>query len=196
MLPVIEGVDTAQRTGDARTLAEALSLCHHALLTPEHTWRRLAMANEFMTVAATAGDGMLSLVGLCWRAADLFLLGEAPAEAALAELRLRTDALQCRSIGFIVRVIEAMLMIRAGQFAPAEEAASACFTLGNEVGDADALAFYGAHLAAIRTFQGREVELADLPASIATSPTLIERECAFAFAATLCALCAGRPQQA
>jgi len=49
---------------------------------------------------------------------------------------------------------------------------------------------------AIRTFQGREAELADLAASIATSPTLIERECAFGFAATLFALRAGRPQQA
>src|SRR5207249_2486163 len=32
-------------------------------------------------------------------------------------------------------------------------------------------------------------------ASIATSPTLIERECAFGFAAVLFALRAGRPQQ-
>jgi hypothetical protein len=194
--PVIEGVDAARRTGDARTLAEALSLCHHVLLTPEHTWRRLAIANELVTAAATAGDGMLTLIGLCWRAADLFLLGEPTAEAALAELRLRADTLQCRSILFIVRTIEVMLTIRAGQFAQAEEAASACFALGNEVGDADALAFYGAHLVAIRTFQGREAELADLAASIATSPTLIERECAFGFAATLFALRAGRPQQA
>src|SRR5262249_9885642 len=73
LLPVIEGVDAARRTGDARTLAEALSLCHHALLTPEHTSRRLAMANELITVAATAGDGRLSLVGLCWRAGALLL---------------------------------------------------------------------------------------------------------------------------
>jgi hypothetical protein len=138
---------------------------------------------------------MLSLIGLCWRAADLFLLGEPTAEAALAELRLRADALQCRSILFIVRSIEVMLAIRAGQFAQAEEAASACCALGKEVGDADALAYYGAHLVAIRTFQGREAELANLVASIATSPTLIQRECAFGFAAALFALRAGHPHQ-
>jgi len=196
LLPVLEGVDAARRTGDARTLAEALSLCHHVLLAPAHTWRRLAMANELVATAAIAGDGMLTLIGLCWRAADLFLLGEPTAEAALAELRLRADALQCRSILFIVRAIEVMLTIRTGQFAQAEAAASACFALGNEVGDADTLAYYGAHLVAIRTFQGREAELADLAASIATSPTLIERECAFGFAAALFALRAGQPQQA
>jgi tetratricopeptide (TPR) repeat protein len=196
LLPVFEGVEAARHTGDARTLAEALSLCHHALLAPEYTWRRLAIANELITMAATAGDGMLSLIGLCWRAADLFLLGEPGAEAALAELRIRADALQCRIILFMVHAIEVMLAIRAGRFAQAEEAASACYALGNEVGDVDALAYYGAHLVAIRTFQGREAELADLAASIATSPTLIERECAFGFAAALFALRAGRPQQA
>ena len=196
LLPVLEGVDAARRTGDARALAEALSLCHHVLLAPAHTWRRLAIANELVAAAATAGDGMFTLIGLCWRAADLFLLGEPGAEAALAELRLRADALQCRSILFMVRAMEVMLAIRAGQFAQAEEAASACFALGNEVGDVDALAYYGAHLVAIRTFQGREAELADLAASIATSPTLIERECAFGFAAALFALRAGQPQQA
>src|SRR5262249_35159148 len=186
----------AGRTGDARTLAEGVSLCHHVLLNPAHTWRQLAIANELVTAAATAGDGMLALIGLCWRAADLFLLGEPTGEAAIAELGLRADALQCRSILFIVRAIEVMLTIRAGQFAQAEEAASACFALGNEVGDVDALAYYGAHLVAIRTFQGREAELADLVASMTTSPTLIERECAFGCAAALFALRAGRPQQA
>jgi hypothetical protein len=196
LLPVLEGVDTARRTGDARTLAEALSLCHHVLLAPTYTWRRLAMANELVAAAATAGDGILALIGLCWRAADLFLLGEPGAEAALAELRLRADTIQCRSILFMVRAMEVMLAIRAGRFAQAEAAASACFALGNEVGDMDALAYYGAHLVAIRTFQGREAELADVAASIATSPTLIERECAFGFAAALFALRAGRPQQA
>src|SRR6185312_13674526 len=30
VIAVIEGVDAARRTGDARALAEALSLCHHA----------------------------------------------------------------------------------------------------------------------------------------------------------------------
>src|SRR5207245_6561751 len=124
-----------------------------------------------------------------------FLLGEPTAEAALAELRLRADALHCRSILFIVRAIEVMRAIRAGQFAQAEAAASACLALGNEVGDADALAYYGAHLVAIRTFQGREAELAELAASIATSPTLIERERAFGLSAARVALRRGcRPQ--
>ena len=65
------------------------------------------------------------------------------------------------------------------------------------MGDVDALAYHGGQLAAIRVFQGREAELADLAASIAASPTLIpERERSFALAAALFALRAGRPDAA
>ena len=90
-----------------------------------------------------------------------------------------------------------MLAIRAGRFAEAETAAAACFAFGVEVGDADALAYHGAQLAAIRAFQGREAELADLAAAIAASPSLIhERERSFALATALFSLRAGRPDGA
>ena len=193
---VLEGVDAARRTGDSHALAEALSLAHHALLSPEHTWRRLPMATELIAAAAAAGDGLLSLLGLCWHAVDLFLLGHAGAGAAFEKLRMRADALRCSSILFIVRGIEVMLAIRAGQFDKAERAAEASFALGTEVGDADALPYRGAHLSAIRYFQGREDEMADLAASIAASPALIDRERSFGAAAALFSLRAGRPQPA
>ncbi|MGE0680060.1 MAG: hypothetical protein AB7P69_03985 [Candidatus Binatia bacterium] len=193
---VIEGVDIARRTGNARALAEALSLCHHTLLTPEYVTSRLVLANELITVASVARDGMLSLIGLCWRAVDLFLLGDPSAHMALTEVRLRADALRCRSVLFIVQAIEVMLAIRAGRFEQAEHAAAACYALGVEVGDADAVAYYGAHLAAIRVFQGREAAIADATASIAAAPTLTERDHAFSSAAALFALRAGQPAQA
>lgn len=193
---VVDGVDAARLTGDAYALAEALSLAHHVLLAPEHTWRRPAMASELIAAAAAAGDSLLSLMGLCYHAADLFLLGDPGAGAALEELRLRADALRCSSVLFIVRGMEVMLAIRAGQFEKAEQAADAAFALGTEVGDADAPAYRGAHLSAIRFFQGREDEMADLAASIAASPVLLEHERSFATAAALFSLRAGRPQAA
>lgn len=197
MAPLLEGVEAARSNGDARALAESLSLCHNALFTAEHTWLRLDVANEMIGAAAAAGDGLLSLLGMCWQSADLFLLGDPTASTALAELRVRADALRCRSILFIVRAMDVMLAIRAGRFEQAEAEAAACFKLGTEVGDADALAYHGAQLAAIRFFQGREAELAELAASIATSPTLLEeRDRAYAYAAALFALRAGRPEPA
>ncbi len=194
---VLSGVEAARRTGDAHALAEALSLCHHALLVPQHARRRLDIAGELIAAASAAGDGLLALVGLCWRTADLWLLGEPAAAAGMEEMRHRADALGCRSILFIARAMDVMLAVRAGEFERAEREAFACRRLGEEVGDADALAYHGAHLSAIRVFQGREAELADLAASIAASPTLIEeRERAFAAAAALFALRAGRPEPA
>jgi len=188
-----EAVEAARQTGDAHARAEALSLYHHVLTSPEHGAQRLAVADQLIVASAEAEDVLLTLIGLCWRAADLFLVGDARGAAALEELRVRAEALQCRGIVFIVRAMEVMLTIRAGRLAEAETAAAACYALGVEVGDVDALAYYGGQLAAIRVFQGREAELADLAASIAASPTLIpERERSFALAAALFSLRAGR----
>jgi tetratricopeptide (TPR) repeat protein len=194
---VLEGVEDARRGGDPHALAEALSLAHHALLAPAHTWRRRPLATEMRAAAAAAGDGLLSLLGLCWHAVDLALLGDPGAAAALEELRLRADALNCSSILFIVRCMEVMRLIRAGRFDEAEQAAAAACALGTEAGDADALTYQGAHLSAIRYFQGREAELADFAAGIAASPLLIDtRERSFAAAAVLFSLRAGRPEPA
>lgn len=192
--PVLAALDGVRRTGDPGAIAEALSLAHHVLMTPEHTTTRLVMANELIAAATEAGDDLLALVGLCWRAVDLAQLGHGRAPAALAELRVRAELLGCRSLLFIARAIDAMLAIRAGEFGRAELEADACYALGLEVGDADALAYRGAHVAAIRYFQGREAELAGLAASIAGSPTLIEpRERSFSAAAALFALRRGQP---
>ncbi len=195
--PVLDALEDARRTGDAYATAEALSLAHHALLMPAYTQRRLAMATELVSMAGAAGDGLLTLVGLCWRAVDLFHLGHPRAPAALEELTIRADALRCRCVSFIAHAMRVMLAIRAGAFERAEADAAACFALGSEVGDADAVAYHGAHLSAIRYFQGREAELADFAATISASPTLIgQRERAFAAAAAIFALRAGRPQPA
>ena len=185
-------LETALRTRDARARTEALSLYYQVLTGPEYAHERLVVAEKLIASAADAEDAPLTLMGLCARAAALFLLGDARADAALEELRLRAEALQCRSILFIVRAMEVMLTIRDGRLDEAETAAQACYALGLEVGDLDALAYYGAHLSAIRVFQGREAELANLVSSIAASPTLIaQRERSFALAAALFSLPAG-----
>jgi hypothetical protein len=56
------------------------------------------------------------------------------------------------------------------------------------VGDADALAYCGAHLVAIRWLQGREAEIVDLADAVATSPTLAPRQ--FVYPATVAFLAA------
>jgi tetratricopeptide (TPR) repeat protein len=186
--PVLDALEQARRSGTGGALAEALSLCHHALLTPRFARRRLALAEELNAVASPAGEGMLTLLGHCWRTVDLFHLGDPGAPRALAELRQHADALNCRSILYIVHAMETMLLIRAGRLEEAEAQAQACFRIGTEVGDADALGYLGAHLVTIRWLQDRDAEMLATIESIANSPTLNPAE--FAFQATVACLAA------
>jgi tetratricopeptide (TPR) repeat protein len=188
--------DTRRLCGDSAALAEALSLSHHALLTPDHGHRRLALADELVRVASEAGHGVLALLGLCWRAADLFLLGDTQAIRALEELRERADVLACQSILYIVEALDVMLLIRAGKLDLAEKRAEAAFELGVEVGEVDALGYLGAHTLAIRWIQGRDIELLEAAEQVAASPTLIQAEFAFRATAALIAARAGHVDRA
>lgn len=194
--PVVAALAATRRLDDGVALAEALSLCHHALLSPPHTYDRPALADEQIAVASAAGAGMLALVGLCWRTVDAFHVGDSHATQLLAELRERCDVLGCRSIRYVVDSIEVMLLIRAGRLDEAEKMAGACLSLGDEVGDADALGFYGAHLLTIRFIQGRDAELVETAAEIADSPTLNPAEFSFQATAACLAVRAGDPGRA
>jgi tetratricopeptide (TPR) repeat protein len=194
--PVHEALAAARRSGDSRALAEALSLCHHALLAPEFARSRLALADELIRVAAEGGHGVLALMGLCWRAVDLFLLGDERAMRALEDLRARADALACQNILYIVDVLDVMLLIRAGRLDDAEAAAERCYELGIAVGEVDAIGYLGAHTLAIRWIQGREAEILDAAEEVAASPTLVQAEFGFRAAAALVAARTGHHDRA
>jgi len=186
--PVHDALAAARRSGDLGALAEALSLSHHALLTPEFARTRLDLADELVRVAAEGGHGVLGLMGLCWRAVDLFLLGEDRALRALEDLRARADALECQNILYIVDVLDVMLLIRAGRLDDAEAAGARCYDRGVAVGEVDAFGYLGAHTVAIRWIQGRDAEILDAAEDFAASNTLVEAE--FGFRATAAAIAA------
>ena len=194
--PVLATLEGARACGDAGALAEALSLCHHALLAPAHADRRLALADELIQVASRAGHGVLGLMGLCWRAVDLFLAGDGRAIRALEELRAQADALACQNVMYIVRVIDVMLMIRAGRLDDAATASQHVYELGHEVGEEDAFGYLGAHTLAIRFIQGSDSDLVDLAESVAGSTSLIEGEFSLRASAAAIAARAGQHDRA
>ena len=67
-----------------------------------------------------------------------------------------------------------MLAVRAGRLTEAEELAGQCYEFGLDVGDADALGWYGAQLVSIRWLQGRGEELLPLIEDLVTSTTIAE----------------------
>jgi tetratricopeptide (TPR) repeat protein len=169
---VVMAVERVRTFGDPAATAEALSLLHHSQLGPRYAEGRLAQAEEIVGLGTRAGDGLLTLMGLCWRTVDLFLLGDPRAGQSLEELRERSASEQCEALGFVSDVLGAMVSARAGRFAEAETAATAALARGTEAGDPDAPAYFGAMLAALRHWQGREAEVIDLVRSISTSPRL------------------------
>ena len=194
--PVLAALQQARRSGDPHVLAEALSLCHHALLTPRYTKERLALADELIAVAAPAGAAMHATVGLCWRTVDLFHLGDPRAITSLAELRERAGNAGCLSALYVVSAMEVMLLIRAGKLDEAETKATCTYELGTRVGDADALGYYGVHLTTIRWLQGRAGEMQATVEQIVDSPTLNPAEFGFQATAAYLAALAGRSDEA
>ncbi|WP_235783488.1 AfsR/SARP family transcriptional regulator [Amycolatopsis orientalis] len=152
--------------------AEALSLAHHCLLGPDHGRLRQTLARELIGESARTGRRGDRLMGLVWHTVDLFLAGHPHAERRLGELRQALAEDDFLAARFVADALEVMLTIRAGRFDEAERQAQVCAELGETVGDADAMGWYGAHLVAIRWFQGRLEEVLPLLDRLVHSSTL------------------------
>lgn len=146
-------LEHVRAVGTPSDFALGLSLLHHLMLGPECAHARVPIAGELVEVAREQGDELHLLVVLMWSAVDGLLLGE-DADRALRELRERAEALGMRAIVFISDAIDVMRLMRAGELVAAEEAANRCLERGLEVGDADAVNYYGAHLLALRWYAG------------------------------------------
>jgi hypothetical protein len=173
---VREAVCRARAHDDPVVLAEAFSLAHHCLLGPEHAGERLALARELIEVSARTGRSLDASMGLLWQTVDLFLAGDARAERSLEQLRSRHLEACVR---YVVLAMGVMQAIRAGELERAEQLASECYECGVDVGDVDALGFYGAQLVLLRWLQGRQTELLPYLTDLRGSPTLGERNDAF-----------------
>lgn len=169
---VMTAVEDVRLFGDPAATAEALSLLHHVQLGPRYAETRLPLADEIVALAAAAHDNLFSLMGLCWRTVDLFLLGDPRASQSLVELTERAQAEECEALGFVADVLEAMTYARAGRFEQAESAAAAAWERGTRAGDPDAPAYFGAMLAPLRWWQGRAGEIVETVRTISTSPRL------------------------
>jgi hypothetical protein len=169
---VLAALEEARAHGDPVAHAEALSLAHHCLLGPEQWLLRREIATELLAVSSRTGRRGDLLMGLLWWTVDLLLDGDRHAERRLAELRGLLRQHDHLAIGYVVEAVDVMREIRAGRFVEAERAARACFERGGRAGDADAEGWYGAHLVAIRWYQGRLQELRPMLDDLVECPTL------------------------
>ncbi len=185
---VLAELERARRSDDPVVLADALSLAHHCVLGPHHRTLRLQLADELIAVSPSTGRPIDGLMGLAWRTVDLVLAGDRRAGRSLAELRERLEVDRCDGLRYLADAIDVMLAIRAGRLDEAEALAAQCYELGLDVGDLDALGWYGGQLVAIRWLQGRGDELLPLVRDIVNSTTIAEP--AAGFVAAVAALAA------
>lgn len=170
--PVVAAVEALRGFDVEDALPQALSVLHHVMLGPEHANDRLELASELIASAARAGDPLLTLMGLCWRTIDLFLLGDPRARQSLTELRERSNSTDCAAVAFIADVLDAMVLARAGKLEKAERLATQAADRGVSAGDPDAPAYFAAMIAALRSWQGRTAEIIDVIRAVAASPRL------------------------
>ncbi len=165
----------ARAHDDPVVAAEAVSLAHHCVLGPHFSGERAALADELLALAAATGRPTDHLMGLVWRTCNAILAGDDRARRSLGELRRALEVEPCDALAFVVAAWDVMLTMRSGRLGDAERMAEACFHLGTDVGDVDAVNWYGAQLIAVRWAQGRVGELLGLVDELDQSGTVPER---------------------
>jgi hypothetical protein len=188
---VLSVVDEVRGWSDPIARAEALRVAHHALRGPDHNRVRRELADELVGEAGRGGGRGHLLMGLLYQTVDLFLAGDPHAHRRLAELRAELGNDEHLAVGYVTSAIEVMLTIRAGRLAEAEQLARECYELGMRVGDVNAAAWYGAHIGAIRWYQGRLTELLPMLAEVAHTPELSAMDNSFVAAHAVAAAATG-----
>jgi hypothetical protein len=162
----------ARATGDPVVTAEAANLAHHCLGHPDHGALRHGLAHELIAEGARTSRPSDLLLGVLWRTVDLILDADPAAEPCLVQLSDLLARRDNRAVGFVADAIGVMLGIRAGQLPHAEARARRCAERGRLAGHPDAAGWHGAHLFAIRWYQGRVAELLPMLQELVRSPAL------------------------
>lgn len=155
-----EGLAIARRLGQTWLLANALDAQHFALWEPAPTAPKLAVANELVACAQSAGLRESEAAGHCWRFADLLERGDLP--AALRALDAYVElATELRQPFFLWRaaVHRTALALLQGRFADAEAASAEAMTLGARLSSRTPALIAGIHHYLVRREQGRLDEL-------------------------------------
>ncbi len=168
-----DAVATARASGDASTLASALSARHVALWRPDGVHERLEIAEEMIAAAREAGNRHAELQAHNWRVTDLFELGDMTSwrEEAARHTRL-ADTLRLPSFQWYTPLWAATEAMLAGRYEDVERLSAEAEQAGLSAGDRNA-----AVLASIVRFCARlereafnETDLAFVKDKIANSP--------------------------
>jgi predicted alpha/beta hydrolase family esterase len=193
---VRQAVDAVRALDQPAATAEALSLLHHLLLAPHDRTEREQVVRELVGVSAQTGSPQHVLKALLWSTADALLTGDRDAPRLLARLRVRADELDHAVFRYVVRVIDIMLLLRAGNIAESEALLDGVHAQGSDAGEVDATTWYAGQLLAVRWLQGRQGEMLEGARTLADSPNVNPANRAFAAVWAALAAAAGNADEA
>jgi hypothetical protein len=150
-----EAVANGRRTG-GRALLEALGARHVALWSPDHVEERLAIADELVAAARSAGDREAELQGVNWRVVDLLELGDMPGVLTAIETHARlADELRLLTYAWYAPMWRAMLAVLGGRIDEAERLVEESARIGEAAHDENAALLLDMERFTIRVAQRR-----------------------------------------
>src|SRR5215207_4304935 len=186
----------ARRSDDSTARSEASNLAHHCLLGPDHNAVRHRLASDLIVGSVSTGRRSDLLMGVMWRAVDLFLDGASGAERGLEELRQLLASGNHLAVAHVADAIDVMLSVRAGRLHIAETQAASCAEHGQAAGAPDSISWHAAQLMSIRWFQGRTTELLPMLRDAVNSPALTTVDRSLLAALAVAAATAGETREA
>jgi DNA-binding SARP family transcriptional activator len=158
-----EALEMARRLGDPATLAYALEGRYETYWGPDELEERLAIANELIQVAETAGDPERAYAGHDCRFYVLLEAGDLPGAYQDHEASSRlADELRQPAQLWDTAVRRAKLALFEGRFADAEHAIHEALELGRLAQSANAQAAFDLQLYALRRERGELAEMMDV----------------------------------
>ena len=161
-----EAVTVARRSGDDHVLAFCLLAHHDAIWAPGTGPERLALADEMLAAAVRADDGELALQADLLRVVALFETGDPQALQAHAAFGQRVERARLPRFRFLWLSRLGAVETLQGRFDAARKAVDAARSLGERLGEVDALSVWHDQVWELARLQGHPDEMDRLAAGV------------------------------
>jgi hypothetical protein len=152
----------ARKLSDLTLRADAIKLCHEALIDPGHLGERLAMVEEMTAIADQLGDSMLMLRAAAAHVENCVEVGDmVGVDTALATIEVLAERYREPLFRWQARAVRGMRAYVSGQLELAEQLIAEALALGTPVGE-PAYNCYCAQISGVWLVQGRYMEAASI----------------------------------
>jgi tetratricopeptide (TPR) repeat protein len=166
-----QAIEIARAAGDPSALAYTLNNASWAIEVPDTLQERKRMIDELVELAKALDDPRLSFLAAVGCVNIGMAAGDrSQVESGLATVRALAASVPEPTIAWTRLMQESTFALAGGELQASEQWAIQAFEVGTASGQPDALIFFGAQVADVRTFQGRLGELVEQMVQFAGEP--------------------------